>query len=312
MNKIKSNFFLKNFFSLNKTEGENKIEHTNTVQSIWMENIIFGCFLKKSDINVEIKVENQNSKNEKNGFGIISWDDNSKFYGEFKQNKITGICKFINKGDNSIFKGEYENNYPYGYGIFEMNNCSYEGVWVKNNLIGIGIEMWNDQTFFQGEFSKLKRNGIGIYRWPDGTIYQGEWENNQMNGYGTIIYSDDRIYTGEIKNGLMEGLGIFSWRNGSKYIGHYHRDLKSGFGTFIWMNKPLLAFIGFWEKGKQNGVGALINGNVVKYGLWKNGKKEMWLKGSWEIRKYIKTHQYFYEKILSKNVINYIKSINVN
>ena len=280
---------------------------------VGVDNDIFGYFLKKSNKKIKIKIDINNIvDHKKNGFGIVTWEDNSKLYGEFSENKLYGICKFYNSQNNCIFKGEYENNIPYGYGIYEMMNGSYEGIWVRNNLIGIGIEIWNDQTFFQGEYSKSKRNGIGLYRWPDGTIYQGQWVNNQMQGYGTIIYSDDRIYSGEVYNGLMHGVGIFSWRNGYKYIGNYYKDLKSGFGTFIWSNKPLLAYVGFWQKGKQNGVGASINGSAVKYGFWKDGKIDFYLKGSWELRKYMKPSQYVYEKILSRNAINYIKAINVN
>ena len=306
------------FFSSEKELTKLSPKKINSPQNILfhfvgVENDIFGYFLKKTNKKFNIKIDSCNIiDNKKNGFGIVTWEDNSKLYGEFKENKLYGICKFYNSQNNCIFKGEYENNIPYGYGIYEMMNGSYEGIWVRNNLIGIGIEIWNDQTFFQGEYSKSKRNGIGLYRWPDGTIYQGQWVNNQMQGYGTIIYSDDRIYSGEVYNGLMHGVGIFSWRNGYKYIGNYYKDLKSGFGTFIWSNKPLLAFVGFWQKGKQNGVGASINGSAVKYGFWKDGKNEFYLKGSWELRKYMKPSQYVYEKILARNAINYIKAINVN
>ena len=50
--------------------------------------------------------------------------------------------------------------------------------WFKNNVKNLGIEIWFDDNYYQGEFKKSIKNGIGLYRWPDGTLYFGEWKNN--------------------------------------------------------------------------------------------------------------------------------------
>ena len=34
--------------------------------------------------------------------------------------------------------------------------------------------------------------------------------------------------------------------------------------------------MGFWNDGKQNGLGKFIKGESVKYGIWNEGKKEKW------------------------------------
>ena len=142
--------------------------------------------------------------------------------------------------------------------------------------------------------------------------YEGEWKNNQMTGYGMIYYSNGSLYSGEVYNGNMHGFGVFTWRNKHKYIGFFKNDLKNGFGVFIWQTKPLEAFVGFWEKGKQNGVGAKVNKGNFTYGIWVNGKKENWLKGEWEVKRCLTPEEVKYEKFLYKNELNtLIKNINV-
>ena len=273
------------------------------------EDDIHGYFLKKYEKTIKFKGEKDKITNKKNGFGIVTWEDKSKLICRFENNRINGICKFYNSETLSIFVGEYKNNVPEGYGYYKTSNSYFEGIWNRNNLIGIGCELWEDQTFYQGEFLNNKRNGIGLYRWPDGTIYQGEWKDNQMTGYALILYGDEKFYKGQVLNGNMHGLGIFTWRNNNKYIGYYYKDLKNGFGVFIWSLKPLIAYVGFWDKGKQNGIGIKVKGNFVRYGVFKDGKKDFWLQGHWEMGKYLKSEQLKYEKLLSRNVVSLVRSL---
>ena len=39
---------------------------------------------------------------------------------------------------------------------------------------------------------------------------------------------------------------------------------------------PNRFFVGFWKDGKQNGVGKYIKGDVIKFGIWEEGKKDRW------------------------------------
>ena len=269
-------------------------------------NEIYGNFLDKS--NTLLSRRDSLTKN-KRGFKVITYKDNSYIKGIFTDNKINGICKFYNSQVNSIFMGEYTNNIPNGYGIYKIPKGSYEGFWSKSSLVDIGIETYDDQSFYHGEFYNNKRDGIGTYRWPDGSIYQGEWINNQMTGVGIITYSDQRVYKGEVLNGMMNGFGEFSWRNGNIYFGNYVKDIKTGFGIFIWNVKNLHAYIGFWDKGKKNGVGVNVNGNIVKYGIFKDGKKESNLLGPKEMKRFLNNDQLKYEKILNQNPQVLIKSL---
>ena len=295
----------KTFFSLKQDQEDTLQEKKVKINIIYDE--IFGYFLLKKSKSLKYKGEKDKLTHQKNGFGIVEWDDKSKLLGRFENNKVCGLCKFYNKEKEGTFTGIYKENFPEGYGIYKTLNYKLEGIWNKNILNGIGIEK-NDNILYEGEFQNNKKHGVGIYKWPDGTIYKGEFKNNKMTGYGIIFYNDGRIFSGEITNGNMNGLGFFKWKNGDMYIGNYIKNDKSGFGVFIWKKKPLVAFAGFWDKGKQNGVGVKINDNSLKYGIWKNGQKELWINYN-DIGKYLLKEQEKYHFILGKNILLLINKL---
>ena len=298
------------FFSVSSSDDELIIN--NNMKLFEVKEEIYGNFLKKPNKSLKYHGEKDKINHKKNGYGIVTWDDKSQLFGIFTDNKVSGFCKFINKQNNTTFKGEYKNNIPKGYGYYETTHYLREGIWEKSKLNGLGYEIWDDKTFYKGEYLNNKKHGIGFYQWADKTYYEGEFNNNQITGFGLIYYTNDSFYSGEVLNGNMNGFGIFSWKNNHKYVGYFKNDLKCGFGIFIWNLKPLEAFVGFWNKGKQNGVGAKIHNGVFTYGIWDNGKKESWLKGEWEVKKCLTPEEAKFEKFLYKNELNaFIKSLSL-
>ena len=304
---------------LNQSRASKKIVNV-TLVSYYSNNVsmrsekginnseIKGYFLKK---NKKYKFKGTIRDNKKVGFGKVTWDDKSILYANFIDSKANGICRYIDR-KGTEFYGIYDNNRPKGYGYFIKGKVTYEGTWENNNLTGIGVELWKDETYYQGEFVKSVKKGIGLYRWPDGTIYQGEWSNNQMKGLGVIIYPDERMYQGEVTNGVMNGLGEFIWGNNKKYIGYYKDNKKHGFGIFFESIVPLVAFIGFWDIGKMNGLGIKINQDNISYGLWKEGKREMYFQGGWMMKSYLKGEYLQYEKLFlmtEKHLLKFIGNI---
>ena len=275
-----------------------------------LKDNIRGNFTQKNERIIKYQGGFLKKTKKKNGFGIITWLDNSKLKGFFESNELNGICRFYNFKYRSNFIGEYKNNKPSGFGVYSAKSFSMQGYWDSENLNGIAIEVWEDGTYFQGEYKDNKKNGIGLYRWPDGTIYQGEFKDGQMNGKGIILYSNDCIFSGEIENGYMDGYGYFSWGNGSMYIGYYSQDIKNGFGIYVWDQKNFVIYIGFWEMGKQQGIGAKVNGNKIKYCLWNKGKISIVLKGLYEIDKYLTGMQKCYYNFFTPGYISKLKSSN--
>ena len=271
---------------------------------------IKGNFIQKNEKVIRYQGGFLKKTRKKNGFGIITWSDNSKLKGIFESNDINGICRFYNHKYKSTFIGEYVNSHPKGFGVYNVKSFSLQGYWESENLNGIAIEVWEDGTYFQGEYKDNKKNGIGLYRWPDGTIYQGEFKDGQMNGLGIILYSNDCIFSGEIENGYMNGYGTYSWGNGCMYMGNYTQDIKNGFGIYIWDQKNFLCYIGFWEMGKQQGIGAKINGNKIKYCIWNKGKISATLKGLYQIDKYLTGIQKGYYQYFTPSYISKLKLTN--
>ena len=53
-------------------------------------------------------------------------------------------------------------------------------MWQKSILGGIGIELWNNASYY-GEFKNGQKQGIGRYIWKNKARYDGEWKNDTMN-----------------------------------------------------------------------------------------------------------------------------------
>ena len=265
------------------------------------------------EINGFFLLKNQkiNLSKIKDGFNVLKLKDGSYIKSIFSNKEINGVGKFYDKETEITYNGYYKNNIPLGYALMQFPHGKLEGYFEKNYISEYGIEIWSDQTYYQGQFLNNKKNGIGFYRWPDGTTYEGEWENNTMNGYGIFTYFDDRAYSGKISNGFMNGVGIFKWKNGNYYFGEYENDIKNGFGIYIWEKKPLNAFCGFFVKGVRDGFGMRIIRNDVRYGIWKDGKIDEWLNGIWEFKKYMKKEFFKFRKYFKKDFIsNYVKNFN--
>jgi len=287
--------------TITSNQGISSSSFYSRIESVDISKQPKGYFLHKKK---KYKFYGTHVQGKKEGFGIIKWNDGSIIKAKFKKSKINGFAQFKDtQFENCIFQGEYKDNIPRGYGYYIKENLKTEGDnWEKNNLYGIGMEIWNDDNFYQGEFYKSLKSGIGIYRFPDGTISLGEWKNNKLNGYGMMKYSNDCIYFGEFKEGLMDGLGEYLWNENEYYCGYYKEGNKHGFGIYVWNFDKLSCYIGFWENGKQHGIGMKIIDMETKFGFYKDGKKNAKLNGGWEIKDYLKGDQMKYYKFMTMNI----------
>ena len=92
-----------------------------------------------------------------NGFGIITFDSNSKFA-------------------NQYYKGEWKKGGKNGYGT---------------ELFGTKGKSRNDK--YIGQWKDDKMDGTGKYfYWSNGTSYEGQWQNNLPQGDGVHIDKDGK------------------------------------------------------------------------------------------------------------------------
>mgnify|MGYP003346586257 CR=1 FL=1 len=82
--------------------------------------------------------------NEKAGNVAVtySWNDGSRYDGEWQENKIKGM-------------GTYT----------WLDGREYRGEWVDNNMDGIGVYTWQDGRKYEGEYKDDKKQGYGVYTW---------------------------------------------------------------------------------------------------------------------------------------------------
>ena len=270
---------------------------------------IKGYFLLKKKM---FKYRGQKDKNGKKiGFGKIIWEDSSKLKGYFTDSKLNGIVYFCNCNvEKSTFFGEYKDNIPEGYGIYQRKGFSLEGMnWNKNSLNDIGVAIWEEGEMYEGEFKNNVKDGIGLYRWADGTTYMGQFQKGKITGLGKMQFANGNVYEGQFNEGYITGWGKFVWDDGKYYIGNYNNNKKNGFGLFVWNLEPLNAVIGFWSQGKQNGVGVRLYKGHYKFSLFQESKSSMIINSKWELNKYLKPSQTKYKIFFKKKYNEFAKFV---
>ena len=256
-NKIQS----RNFLSSNNS---NTFKTMNSNFSYWSNQTIPQEIkeLIESHGNSEIYIGEKKGKI-KEGLGLQIWNKETFYFGNYKDNKINGLGKFIS--ENTKFKGEFKDDEANGYGIYSNNKLTYEGYWKKDQQNNYGFEKWNDGSIYQGQYYNGEKNGIGTYIFGDGNKYEGEFKNNSFNGYGIYYFKDKkRVYSGQWLNNEKNGYGEFITEN-KIFIGYYSKDKKNGIGISF-RKKEKKFFLGFWKNGVKFGPWKKFYENKIIYG----------------------------------------------
>ena len=200
----------------------------------------------------------------KEGLGLQKWNKDTFFFGNYKDNKINGIGKFIS--GKTKYKGEFKENGANGFGIYTTNKLAYEGYWNSDLQSNFGIEKWKDGSTYKGQYYNGKKNGIGTYIFGDGNKYEGEFINNAFNGYGIYYFNENgKYYLGQWSNNEKNGYGELI-TNDKIYMGFYLKDKRHGFGLSF-LKKRKKFFMGFWKNGYKLGPFKEISQNSTKYGI---------------------------------------------
>ena len=198
------------------------------------------------------------------------------------------------------------------------NLGEYSGEWnpSKKERHGRGIQLWNDNTiyigqwkndkingkgkltnpigdYYEGDFINDNAEGYGSYIHKEGSSYFGMWKNNRQEGQGKEIWPDKTEYEGDYKNGEKNGKGKLKLNDGSYYIGDFFHNQIHGKGKYYWFDKK--KYEGDWKNNMMDGEGEfhwadgkVYIGHYVKdekngFGelKWPSGKiyKGMWKNG---------------------------------
>lgn len=119
-------------------------------------------------------------------------------------------------------------------------------------------------------------NGRGICHWPDGTWYDGEWSGMKRAGRGVAFHryqSSGDTYEGEVLDGERHGHGKYTYADGSTYTGLYQKGLKHGAGVLLTTTH---VYRGTWKENRFEGEFTVtVRATGVKSKVrYKNGKKQ--------------------------------------
>jgi hypothetical protein len=117
------------------------------------------------------------------------------------------ICEF----NFNTVKKEYLSNVKFGFvhnyaGVFDnrtlrYQNGIYTGKVFNNQPNNFGTMLYNDGSYYIGEWLNGAPSGIGIYVSLT-HIQMGEYSGGKLNGYGIKIYSNDKLEYGKFTNGI--------------------------------------------------------------------------------------------------------------
>ncbi|XP_046280719.1 MORN repeat-containing protein 1 isoform X1 [Marmota monax] len=183
-----------------------------------------------------------------------------------------------------------------GYGVYVYPNSffRYEGEWKEGKIHGHGKLLFNDGSYYEGEFADGEITGLGCRYWAwSGNTYSGHFILGEPQGHGVMKYKTGGHYEGELSHGLRAGRGFLVDGEGQEYEGSFHDNRRHGRGQMLFKNGDKYdgdwvqdrrqghgvlhcadgsTYEGQWHSDAFSGLGSLAHFSGVTYcGLWING-----------------------------------------
>lgn len=249
------------------------------------KNIIYNNKLlkKKNNYNDEKKQTIQNKKTISNNIKpnnyILSTKNNSTFksfnsnFSYCSNGSIPQDIKELleTKGNSEIYIGEKKGKIKEGLGLQIWNKETYFfGIYKDNQINGIG-KFISGKTKFKGEFKDDKANGYGIYT-DKNLSYEGYWEDDEQSSFGIEKWKDGSIFKGYYYDGKKNGIGTYIFADGNKYEGEFINNAFNGYGIY-YFNDNNKYYLGHWENNEKSGFGELITNDKIFMGFYLKDKK---------------------------------------
>lgn len=167
-----------------------------------------------------------------------AWPSGSDYVEQCPNNKcsLDGTIFFSNR---RVYNGSIEftwpgqrigNDLPYitlnGKGTMNYpDKRKFKGIWVNNEVRGLGILMFPNGDQYEGQFIRENFNGQGKMTYGDGRSYVGAWVNGYYNGLGTLTFNNGDVYSGQFEHGQLTGSATMTYANGRKVSGTW-KDAK--------------------------------------------------------------------------------------
>lgn len=132
------------------------------------------------------------------GFGTYTWENGTKYVGEFKNGKFDG------------------------YGIYEeTDGYRYEGQWMNGQENGQAKIIYPNEDTFIGEAKFGEFTGFGEYIFHTGKIERGFYEDCKLEGKATTIFPNGDKFEGKYRGGEKHGPGVYFYADGTKEDQNY-------------------------------------------------------------------------------------------
>jgi len=156
------------------------------------------------------RMEAEWSAGKRNGAGLTTYADGSRFEGMFRDDLTEGKGFFISK-DGTRTEQNYVRGKREGYGVAVLSGGTrYAGEW-KNDTMSKGklTGLYEGKEWrYEGEFNEQgDKHGRGAFYYTDGASYVGEYRNGKENGQGKYTGSDKQTYEGQWLDGKPHGRG---------------------------------------------------------------------------------------------------------
>ncbi|WP_068473561.1 MORN repeat-containing protein [Saccharicrinis aurantiacus] len=107
---------------------------------------------------------------------------------------------------------------------------------------------------YLGETKDGKASGYGYAIFDNKSYYEGQWDNNLRSGNGKYFWQNGDFYDGEYSNGMRSGFGTYHFESGERYIGNWKNDLRHGNGVLLDKDGKQL-YKGLWKDNKPSKKG---------------------------------------------------------
>ena len=268
-----------NDYNLNTTfiklkNDNNNILYNNKLQK---KKNIFNEQKKNISQNKTYKQNNNNLLNSnnyissRNNNALKTFNSNFTYCTKksFKNKEFKNIIK--SKGNSDIYIGEKKGKIKEGLGLQIWNKDTFFfGIYRDNQINGLG-KFISGKTKFKGEFKDNEANGFGIYSTAKLT-YEGYWDNDLQSNFGIEKWKDGSIFKGQYYNGKKNGIGTYIFGDGNRYEGEFINNAFHGYGIY-YFNENNKYYLGQWSNNEKNGYGELITNNKIYMGFYLKDKK---------------------------------------
>jgi hypothetical protein len=150
---------------------------------------------------------------------------------------------------------------------------------------GYGIEMYDSDSKYLGEFKNGKKNGQGAFYYQENIKYVGSWKNNTQDGEGRMYINGLVVQEGTwvnnklttsyhnincIRGDCLNGIGIHLYEDGRKIYGSFENGVIQESTVCYYPNGE--KYIGGWLNNQRNGAGTLYSKGKKQVGFWSSDK----------------------------------------